>query len=87
MNNFGNNGNLNIWYIGAVVPTTPGITVTVLPGQQLTFSFSDPDVENPVEKKKDSEGCACKKCLELYPYAEPNQEDGTLICYACRQGW
>ena len=38
------------------------------------------------KKKKDSDGCTCKKCEEFYPYAEPNQEDGTLICYACRHG-
>jgi hypothetical protein len=39
------------------------------------------------EKKKDRDGCDCKKCKEFYPYSEPNQEDGTLICYACRHGY
>jgi hypothetical protein len=39
------------------------------------------------EKKKDKDGCDCKKCREFYPYAEPNQEDGTLICFACRHGY
>lgn len=29
-------------------------------------------------------GLTCKVCKELYPYAEPNQYDGTLICYSCR---
>jgi translation elongation factor P/translation initiation factor 5A len=31
------------------------------------------------------DGMACKVCKEFYPYAEGNQEDGTLICYSCRQ--
>ena len=39
------------------------------------------------KKKNDRDGCDCKKCKEFYPYAEPNQEDGTLICYKCRHGW
>lgn len=26
----------------------------------------------------------CKICMDDYPYAEPNQSDGTLICYFCR---
>lgn len=39
------------------------------------------------EKKKVSDGCTCKKCHEFYPYAEPNQNDGTLVCYGCRMVW
>src|SRR5579885_3678378 len=35
----------------------------------------------PAKKKDNRDGCDCKKCKEFYPYAEPNQEDGTLICY------
>lgn len=38
-------------------------------------------------KKKDKDGCDCKKCKEIFPYAEPNQDDGTLICYSCRLVW
>lgn len=41
----------------------------------------------PVDKKENKDGCNCKKCKEFYPYAEPNQDDGTLICYSCRHGW
>lgn len=26
----------------------------------------------------------CKQCNEIYPYAEPNQKDGTFKCYSCR---
>lgn len=43
-------------------------------------------IDLSTEKKKDSDGCACKKCREFYPYAEANQPDGTLVCYACRHG-
>lgn len=31
------------------------------------------------------DGCACIKCKEFYKYAEPNQSDGTLICFNCRE--
>jgi hypothetical protein len=36
----------------------------------------------PKEKNKD--GCTCKKCQEFFPYAESNQDDGSLICYGCK---
>jgi hypothetical protein len=29
-------------------------------------------------------GASCKKCQIYSEYAEPNQDDGTLICYSCR---
>lgn len=32
-------------------------------------------------------GKACKNCNEYYPDAISNQEDGSLICWACRNGW
>lgn len=32
-----------------------------------------------------NDGCRCKKCQDWYPMAEPNQSDGTLICWSCRQ--
>lgn len=38
------------------------------------------------EKKINRDGCKCKKCKEYYPYAQANQDDGTLICYVCRKG-
>ena len=31
------------------------------------------------------DGLFCAKCHEFYMMAEPNQEDGTLICWSCRQ--
>lgn len=36
-------------------------------------------------KKVNKDGCRCTKCKEFYPYAEANQNDGTLICYPCRK--
>jgi hypothetical protein len=30
------------------------------------------------------DGCMCAKCGEFYFYAAPNQENGTLICFTCR---
>jgi len=82
------------------IPTTnamiPGI-VWVTPGQTYTggggagagqITFDDIDLAVPVEEKKEiSDGCTCKKCKEFYPYAEPNQNDNTLICYGCRMVW
>lgn len=31
------------------------------------------------------DGVCCSQCDEFYAMAEGNQEDGTLICYLCRQ--
>lgn len=73
----------------------------VVPGQTYTItvggggcggggqiSFGDIELAVPVEeKKKNSDGCTCRKCKEFFPYAEPNQDDGTLICYGCRMVW
>ncbi len=52
------------------------------------ISFDDIDLAVPVEeKKKDCDGETCRKCKEYFPYAEPNQDDGTLVCYGCRMVW
>jgi formylmethanofuran dehydrogenase subunit E len=34
--------------------------------------------------KRQPDGMACSKCNEFYQFAEPNQDNGNLICYACR---
>lgn len=77
-------------------PTVPGQTYTITigggggggGGAQISNPFIDIDLAVPVdEKKKKSDGCSCKKCKEFFEYAEPNQEDGTLICWACRHGY
>lgn len=33
------------------------------------------------------DGFPCKKCTTFYPQALPNQKDGTLICWSCRNRW
>ncbi len=30
------------------------------------------------------DGFPCRKCTNFYPYALPNQKDGTLVCWSCR---
>ena len=30
------------------------------------------------------DGLNCRKCQDHFPWAEPNQNDGTLICFSCR---
>lgn len=83
--------------------TSNGGTISInggvgFPGQWITAAVpmggwgyvsmipSEPAAPAP-KKKDDRDGCDCKKCKDFYPYAEPNQEDGTLICYRCRHGW
>jgi hypothetical protein len=36
------------------------------------------------KKSKHLDGTFCCKCGIFYQYAEPNQDDGSLICYSCR---
>lgn len=41
----------------------------------------------PIENSRssyDPGGCKCSRCKEFFPYAVPNQADGTLKCYSCR---
>lgn len=33
------------------------------------------------------DGFSCKKCHTFYPQALANQNDGTLICWSCRNRW
>lgn len=80
-------------------PASPNTITIPLGGQTYVFStpppvqtvtwfgpnpFIDPVPAVPAVPQKKSDGCFCKKCKEFYPYAEPNQQDGTLICYGCR---
>lgn len=48
----------------------------------LEFDFNFPPAPALIPKKSD--GCTCEKCKELFPYAEPNQKDGSFKCYSCR---
>jgi hypothetical protein len=72
--------------------TTGGYTITIPQwvGPITWVPQGIPEAEEAVpetKKSAKSDGCSCKKCKEYYPYAEPNQEDGTLICYGCRHRW
>lgn len=35
-------------------------------------------------KRRTPDGMRCKKCSTFYEFAEPNQQDGSLLCYSCR---
>lgn len=52
--------------------------------KKLNESF-DEILNNKKPLKKDKDGEFCKKCDNFYEFAEPNQPDGTLICYSCRK--
>jgi hypothetical protein len=35
-------------------------------------------------KREYPDGMLCQKCKTFYEFAEPNQDDGSMICYSCR---
>ena len=35
-------------------------------------------------RHKYADGMYCVNCGNFHEYAEPNQEDGSMICYSCR---
>ena len=35
-------------------------------------------------KNNSGAGCTCRKCDNYNEYAEPNQVDGTFLCFSCR---
>jgi formylmethanofuran dehydrogenase subunit E len=52
------------------------------PDEVETLKVLPPEkVEPPPVVRK---GCECAKCEEFYFFAEPNQPDGTMICWSCR---
>jgi hypothetical protein len=38
-----------------------------------------------IRQRRKLDGMFCCKCGQFYDFAEANQEDGSMICYACRQ--
>jgi len=36
-------------------------------------------------RRRGPDGLICQKCKDFFEFAEPNQEDGSLICYSCRK--
>jgi hypothetical protein len=83
--NGGNAGNNNAVNAGGTVVNNSWV------GVQMYFPWYAPP--KPVEEKKATvpsdgrDGLDCKVCKEFYQYAESNQEDGTLICFKCRNGY
>lgn len=64
-----------------------------LDGETFTFELDDAasidddedeDDDYPVIVRR-SNGCICEVCGETYPFAEPNQDDDSFICYSCRK--
>jgi hypothetical protein len=49
-----------------------------------SFESCDDGSDNSEPIKLIVEGSTCKKCKEYAKYAQPNQSDGTFICYSCR---
>ena len=41
-------------------------------------------INSKVTLPSGNDGMYCAYCEEFFPYAEPNQIDGSLICYQCR---
>lgn len=76
-----------------------GGSVTLPNGNIVTIPYNNgwyynitippaPTKESVKVKPKDGrDGCDCVKCKTFFEFAEPNQEDGTLICWACRHGY
>ena len=89
-NNSGNDPQQQINWSGNIITSAPQVQwITISMPQWISISGNVPDFpEEIVEiKSKKSDGCTCKKCQEFFPYAEPNQKDGTLVCYGCRMTW
>ena len=47
-------------------------------------SQNSDDDDYPVIVEPIKYGHNCTKCGELFPHAEANQSDGTLICWGCQ---
>ena len=83
----GGNWTVNVPPVGNACAGTPylgQIFVTpAYPAQYIGIDFG-----TPIEEKEEvSVGCSCKKCQEFNSLAEPNQEDKSFVCWACRHGY
>lgn len=77
---------------GGTIIVQSGTGTNLVPAQWITHTIAinascAGDTTSSPKPKDDRDGCDCAKCKDFYPYAEPNQENGTLICYRCRHGW
>lgn len=54
--------------------------------KNMDFTGIDWAVPVPVkvDKRREPDGMSCKRCKDFYHMAEANQDDGSLVCYLCR---
>lgn len=76
------------WVGNTVTNAGQWITISVPYTNTIGMPVIELDLPQEADEKSgNSDGCACKKCKTFYEYAEPNQDDGTLICWACRHNY
>ena len=67
----------------------PSPTITYVTNQR-EYKYSKLVPTNTIVMLKigdEPDGLPCKKCRSFFEYAEPNQDDGTLVCWSCRTTW
>lgn len=84
-----------------VVVDSDEITITTLIGSSWVNFVVDMETAEdsfnigfwaPLESEKQIKttskgGMFCSKCNNYFEFAEPNQDDGSLICWSCRNGF
>lgn len=75
----GDQGVANTSYHFSWVIRTEDATVDLLDLLNRVSTY----VEN-IRSHKGIDGMFCCKCNQFYDFAESNQEDGSMICYSCR---
>lgn len=53
-------------------------------GLDEPYTDDYPVVVQKPKHKSNGNGCNCTKCGEAFPFAEPNQPDGSFKCWSCR---
>jgi hypothetical protein len=74
-------GNAVVYIPGNITYGWTQISVPYIGGNSIS---TEPAV--PKEKVKEV-GCICKRCDNFFDMAESNQDDGTFICWACKNGY
>jgi len=75
--------------VGAVVRGSTGSEYNYV-ADQATYSFGKaalPSLSVAIKLVNGIDGMPCHRCANFYIYAVPNQMDGTLICWSCRNTW
>lgn len=68
------------------VPSSPVIRTTsrYMSNNLIDLTYGPYGSSPPAHNKKVSTGSICKRCNSMNSYAEPNQKDGSYVCYECR---